>query len=90
MATPRKKPETSSAEAVKPSVTELVPEDEPQLTYEQAREELLAVVNRLESGGESLAESMKLFTRGEYLANLCEQYLTDARALVEKRYSLLI
>ncbi|MCL2482156.1 MAG: exodeoxyribonuclease VII small subunit [Propionibacteriaceae bacterium] len=53
------------------------------LSYEQARDELIAVVNRLESGGESLAESMELFKRGEQLANLCERYLQDARATVE-------
>ncbi|MCL2735067.1 MAG: exodeoxyribonuclease VII small subunit [Propionibacteriaceae bacterium] len=53
------------------------------LTYEQARDELIGVVNRLESGGESLAESMELFKRGEHLAKLCEQYLADARATVD-------
>jgi len=57
--------------------------EEPQLTYEQARDELLQVVNRLESGGESLADSMELFKRGELLAELCERYLTEARATVE-------
>jgi len=59
------------------------PASEPQLTYEQARDELGSVVTRLESGGENLADSMELFKRGQYLANLCEQYLTDARATVE-------
>ena len=64
--------------------TEETPEaPEPQLSYEQARDELLSVVARLESGGENLADSMELFKRGEYLANLCEQYLADARATVE-------
>ena len=53
-----------------------------QLTYEQARDELLDVVNRLESGGESLAESMELFKRGESLASLCERYLSEARAVL--------
>ncbi|MDR2974950.1 MAG: exodeoxyribonuclease VII small subunit [Propionibacteriaceae bacterium] len=58
-------------------------DDQAQLTYEQAREELISVVNRLESGGESLADSMRLFSRGEELAALCERYLDDARATVE-------
>ncbi len=53
------------------------------LTYEQARDELIDVVNRLESGGESLAESMELFKRGQALAGLCEHYLSEARATVE-------
>ena len=56
---------------------------EPQLTYEEARDELIAVVNRLESGGEPLGESMELFKRGEFLADLCENYLTQARATIE-------
>jgi exodeoxyribonuclease VII small subunit len=58
-------------------------DDQPQLSYEQARDELIEVVTRLESGGESLDESMKLFQRGEELATLCEQYLTQARQTVE-------
>ena len=62
--------------------TEETPQ-EPQLTYEQARDELVEVVNRLESGGESLADSMELFKRGEQLADLCERYLSEARATVE-------
>jgi len=70
------------ATARTPKKTEDTPE-EPQLTYEQARDELVNVVNRLESGGESLADSMELFKRGEQLADLCEQYLTQARETVE-------
>jgi len=62
---------------------EVVEAPEVQLSYEQARDELLSVITRLESGGENLADSMELFKRGEYLANLCEQYLADARATVE-------
>ena len=54
-----------------------------EITYEQARDELLEVVNRLESGVESLAESMELFKRGEYLAIVCEHHLAAARAAVE-------
>jgi len=57
--------------------------DMPEPTYEQARDELIGIVNRLESGGEPLTESMALFQRGEYLATLCEQYLTQARATIE-------
>ena len=59
-----------------------VPDDQPQLSYEQARDELLEVVNRLESGVESLADSMELFKRGEYLATLCERYLSSARVQI--------
>ena len=60
---------------------------DPQMSYEQARDELTQVVARLESGGESLADSMELYTRGEYLVALCERYLTQARSIVEQAQS---
>ncbi len=53
-------------------------------TYEVAREELGEVVRKLESGGVPLAESMALWQRGEELAALCQKYLDDARAQVDK------
>ena len=57
--------------------------DEPtELSYEQAREQLLAVVNRLESGGIGLAESMQLWERGKRLAASCQRSLDGARAKV--------
>ena len=39
-----------------------------QLTYEQARDELVALVSRIESGQVPLEESMLLWERGEELA----------------------
>ena len=38
------------------------------LSYEQAREELVAVVAQLEAGGASLEQSLALWERGEALA----------------------
>lgn len=58
--------------------------DQPILTYEQAREELVEVVKKLESGGESLADSMALWQRGEELAKLCQGFLDGAREQVEQ------
>lgn len=58
--------------------------DQSELTYEQAREELVEVVKKLESGGESLASSMALWQRGEELAKLCQRYLDGAREQVEQ------
>lgn len=58
-------------------------EDLSELSYEQAREELLAVVQRLESGGAPLAESLALWERGEKLAAICQQWLDGAKATVE-------
>ncbi|CAM3872786.1 exodeoxyribonuclease VII small subunit [Nocardiopsis rhodophaea] len=53
---------------------------EPELSYEEAREELDNVVRRLESGGLTLKESLALWERGEQLAKTCEQWLEGARA----------
>lgn len=52
----------------------------PALSYEQARDELVEVVKRLESGGLALEESLGLWERGEQLAAICAQWLEGARA----------
>lgn len=49
------------------------------LTYEQARDELVQVVSRLETGGEPLEASLALWERGEALAARCQQWLDGAR-----------
>ena len=49
------------------------------LSYEQARDELVEVVRRLEAGGASLEESLALWERGEALATRCQQWLDGAR-----------
>ncbi len=50
------------------------------LSYEQAREELIVIVQRLESGGVPLEESLALWERGEELAAICQRWLDAARA----------
>lgn len=55
---------------------------DPQLTYEQARDELAGVVSALEAGGLTLEESLKLWERGEELAAICQAWLDTARARV--------
>ena len=52
---------------------------EADLTYETAREELISVVQRLETGGTSLEESLALWERGEALARTCQGWLDGAR-----------
>ena len=52
-------------------------------TYEQAREELIEVVRNLEQGGTTLAESLKLWERGEELAKICQTALDGARARLD-------
>ena len=49
------------------------------LTYEQARDELVQVVSRLEAGGEPLEASLALWERGEALATRCQEWLDGAR-----------
>jgi exodeoxyribonuclease VII small subunit len=51
----------------------------PDLGYEEAREELIEVVRRLESGGTTLEESLALWERGEALARTCQHWLDGAR-----------
>ena len=48
-------------------------------SYEEAREELIDVVRRLESGGTNLEESLALWERGEQLAMVCQGWLEGAR-----------
>ncbi|CAL9570171.1 Exodeoxyribonuclease 7 small subunit [Streptomyces sp. enrichment culture] len=54
-----------------------------ELGYEQARDELIEVVRRLEAGGTTLEESLALWERGEELARMCRRRLDGARARLE-------
>lgn len=49
------------------------------LSYEQARDELVEVVGRLESGAASLEDSLALWERGEALADRCQGWLDAAQ-----------
>lgn len=53
------------------------------LSYEQARAELVEVVQRLEAGGSTLEESLVLWERGEELARICREWLQGARARLD-------
>ncbi|MFF5469305.1 exodeoxyribonuclease VII small subunit [Streptomyces achromogenes] len=53
------------------------------LSYEQARDELIEVVRRLEAGGTTLEESLALWERGEELAKVCRRWLEGARARLD-------
>ena len=55
-----------------------------QLGYEEARDELIEVVRRLEQGGLDLDASLQLWERGEELAKRCEEHLAGAREKVER------
>ncbi len=53
------------------------------LSYEQARDELIATVQKLEAGGTTLEESLTLWERGEELAAVCQRFLDGARAKLD-------
>lgn len=54
-----------------------------ELSYEDARAELVEVVRQLEAGGTTLEESLTLWERGEALATTCQGWLDGARARLE-------
>lgn len=58
-----------------------------QLSYEQARAELASVVERLETGGGTLEESLALWERGEQLAEICQRRLDGARTRLDRARS---
>jgi exodeoxyribonuclease VII small subunit len=55
----------------------------PELSYEQARAELVTVVEKLEAGGATLEESLALWERGEQLSAVCQRWLDGARARID-------
>jgi exodeoxyribonuclease VII small subunit len=67
----------ASAEAAAPTPSE-PHADVAAMGYEQARDELVALVARLESGQVGLEESMQLWERGEALATHCSTWLDRA------------
>jgi len=54
-----------------------------ELTFEQARDELVNVVAALEQGTQSLEESVALWERGEALASICTQWLDATKAKLD-------
>lgn len=63
--------------------TELNARPVEELSYEQAREELMQVVTRMESGASTLEESIALWERGEALAARCEAWLDGAQSRLD-------
>ena len=58
--------------------------DVAELSYEQARDELVRVVTELEQGAATLEESLALWERGEALAKRCEEWLLGAKERLDK------
>jgi exodeoxyribonuclease VII small subunit len=61
-----------------------VPTDPAKLSYEEARNELVAVVADLEAGTATLEETIELWERGEALAARCEEWLVGAKERLNK------
>jgi len=63
-----------------------MPENNPAegLSYEQAFEELVTIISTLESNQQSLEETMKLFERGQTLAQHCARLLDQAELKIRK------
>ncbi|MET4157583.1 exodeoxyribonuclease VII small subunit [Agromyces sp. PvR057] len=57
--------------------------DVSELSYEQARDELVQVVSELEQGSATLEHSLALWERGEALAARCEEWLVGAKARLD-------
>ena len=58
-------------------------DDVRQLSYEDARAELVEVVRQLEAGGTTLEESLALWERGEALATVCQGWIDGVRARLD-------
>jgi exodeoxyribonuclease VII small subunit len=57
--------------------------NEPNMTFEEALDELEQVVARLEAGGLTLEEALTLFERGQTLAAQCEKMLEEVQLRLE-------
>lgn len=64
-------------------IRDLLAKDTAELTYEQAREGLLLIVQRLEDGQVSLEDSLQLWEKGEELSRRCGEWLDNAQARID-------
>jgi exodeoxyribonuclease VII small subunit len=55
-----------------------------EIVYEAARAELTEIVRKLETGGQTLEESLALWQRGEELADICQRWLDGASARLDE------
>jgi exodeoxyribonuclease VII small subunit len=55
-----------------------------EMTFEEAFSELEEIVARLEEGGLTLEDSLRLYERGQVLGAFCNQQLNDAELTVRQ------
>ena len=70
--------ETADGESV------AIPPEIQRMSFEEAREGLEEIVQRLEGGEVSLDESIKIYTRGTLLMRHCEAKLRAAQERIDK------
>ncbi len=54
------------------------------MSFEEALAELEEIVNKIDTGQESLADAVASFERGVSIKKLCEKMLKDAKLKIEK------
>lgn len=54
------------------------------MSFEEALAELEEIVNKIDTGQESLADAVSSFERGVVLKNHCEKMLKEAKLKIEK------
>jgi len=74
-------PDTATIDAPAPAPGD-ASSDVAAMSYEQARDELVDIVARLENGQAGLEESMDLWQSGETLAAHCATWLDHAEARI--------
>lgn len=61
-----------------------MPKEKKDLSYEQARAKLTAIVEKLADGQLGLEETLKLWEEGEALAAVCQSILDQAQLKLEE------
>ncbi len=64
-------------------MTKNLNDDVVELSYEDARQQLVEIVAQLEQGTGSLEDSISAWERGEALARRCQQWLDGARTRLQ-------
>lgn len=59
-------------------------DDIAKLSYEEAYQQLEALVTRLESGALPLEDSVALYERGQWLSRHCQSLLEDAELTIKR------
>jgi len=80
--TVKTEPQETGSQETRPQETQVgdtKPVGAPELSYEDARAELIEVVRTLEAGGTTLEQSLALWERGEELATACQLLIDGAR-----------